>query len=88
MGILQLELTFHFKHYIWQKKKMLIDPEEFKESNGWYQGPGAEKFVEAPAPAPLLFDKLWLWLQLQICSGNFTFQFEILIRNIYYKKEH
>ena len=39
----------------------------------------------------LLFNKLWLrlWLQLQlqICSSNFTFQFEILICNIYYKKE-
>ena len=35
------------------------------------QGPGAEEFFEAP----LLFYKLWL--RLQICSGNFTFQFEI-----------
>ena len=40
------------------------------------QEPG-ENFFEAPAPAPLLFNNLWLRLQLQICSGNFTFQFEI-----------
>ena len=50
------------------------------------QGPGAEQFFDTPAPAPLLFNKLWFWPQLQICSCNFTFQFEILIHNIYYKK--
>ena len=50
----------------------------------YVQGPGAENFFEAPAPAPLLFNQLWLRLQFQICSGNFTFQFEILICNIYY----
>ena len=47
------------------------------------QGPGAEKFFETPAPAPLLFNKLWL--QLQIGPGNFNFHFEILICNICYK---
>ena len=51
------------------------------------QGPGDEQFFEAPATAPLLFNKLWLRLQLQISSGNFIFQFDILIHNIYYKKE-
>ena len=51
----------------------------------YFQGPGTENFFDAPSPAPFLFNKLWL--QFQICSGNFTFQVEILIRNIYYKKE-
>ena len=51
-------------------------------------GPGAEKVFEAPAPAPLLFNKLWLRLRLQFqLQIYFTFQFEILIHNIYYKKE-
>ena len=49
----------------------------------FWQEPGVEKFFEAPAP--LLFNKLWL--RLRKCSGNFTFQFEILICNICYKKE-
>ena len=47
------------------------------------QGSGAEILFDALAP--LLFNKLRL--QLQLCSGNYTFQFEILFRNIYYKKE-
>ena len=57
------------------------------ENLDFKQGPGAEKFCDAPAPALLLFNKLWLQLHLQISSGNFAFQFEILICNIYFKKE-
>ena len=48
------------------------------EVTAFKQEPGAEKFFEAPAPAPL---------QFQICSGNFTLLFVILIHNVYYKKE-
>ena len=77
-----------------KKKSILLTREHpycrncLEENINPEQGPGAEKFFDAPAPAPLLLNKLWLLrLQLQIGSSNFTFQFEMLIRNIYFKNE-
>ena len=67
------------------EKKFIVFSEKRSCEVGEKQGPGAEQFFDAPAP--LLFNKLWLRLQLQISSSNFTFQFEILIHNIYYKEE-